>query len=368
MFPKEKSEKLAVIGTEKFMVFIEKLELEGVIVDVTDDDDTIINVSPIIVEIDQSKDLKKLDIQIPVLKYRLSRDFSKINEIEVDELKNANFKIKNYEDEKEYTFVLRDIITKEIGDQITIKNINEIVPESIIGFFVKHILKQIKLGRGFDILYPKLEKYIQTKLFEKETNIHDLNLLKNLRRDDIQRNIIETFVNLINEKIVKDTGNVDIQKFISVSDCTAFRSEAEEFIEGVKTPFNFQVGNKYELEIAQSISNFDDIISFTKNYEKIGFYMDYQKTSGLIRKFYPDFLIKISDKETCILEAKGREDDNDKRKHKRLIQWCDDMNKSKSEKKYYALYVKQEKWNNLPSKPLSFKQIYNQFSNGERIF
>ena len=37
-----KSEKLAVIGTERFMVFIEKLELEGVIVDVTEDDDTII--------------------------------------------------------------------------------------------------------------------------------------------------------------------------------------------------------------------------------------------------------------------------------------------------------------------------------------
>ena len=89
--------------------------------------------------------------------------------------------------------------------------------------------------------------------------------------------------------------------------------------------------------------------------------MDYLNTNGQIRKFFPDFLIKISNKETCILETKGREDDNDKRKHARLIQWCNDMNSHQNQKKYTPLYIKQDIWNNLHNKPLSFKELCNQF-------
>ena len=362
MFPKDEYEKLAVIGTENFMNCINKLTEEGVIFEVIEDNNSIENLTPLIVEIDKSKDLKKLDIQVPVLKYRLTRDFSKIDELKIDDLKNAKMKLEHYEDENEYTVTLRDFITKEVSDQVTISRIREVIPESIVGFYTKHILKQLRIGRGFELLFPKVESFIEEKLFDKKVKIDDLNVLKNLiKRSELQKILIETFVNLISEKIVKDTGKIEIQNHIIVSDCSAFRSEAETFLEGVNTPFNFQVGNKYELEIAKLLSDFDDIISYTKNYEKIGFYMDYLNTNGQIRKFFPDFLIKISNKETCILETKGREDDNDKRKHARLIQWCNDMNSHQNQKKYTPLYIKQDIWNNLPNKPLSFKELCNQF-------
>lgn len=102
-------------------------------------------------------------------------------------------------------------------------------------------------------------------------------------------------------------------------------------------------------------------MSYTKNYEKIGFYMDYLNAKGQIRKFFPDFLIKVSNKETCILETKGREDENDVRKKIRLSQWCNDMNSFQNEKKYIPLYIKQDVWNDLPKTPTTFKELVEQF-------
>ena len=362
MFPKDKNEKLAVIGTENFMNCINKLTEEGVILESADDSGTIEHLTPLIVEIDKSKDLEKTDIRIPIMKYRLTRDYSQIDDLNVDEMKNENMKVENFQDEKEYTVILRDFITKEISDQVNISSVKDIIPEGIIGFYTKHILKQLRIGRGFELLYPKIEEFIEKKLFEKKVNIEDKLVLKNLiKRIDLQKLIIDNFVNIINDKIVKDTGKVEIQNEIVVSDCSPFRSDAETFIEGVKTPFNYQVGNNYELEIAKFLSNVDDIMSYTKNYEKIGFYMDYLNAKGQIRKFFPDFLIKVSNNETCILETKGREDENDLRKKIRLSQWCNDMNSYQNIKKYIPLYIKQDVWNDLPKTPTTFKELVEQF-------
>lgn len=364
MFPKEKNENLVVIGTPLFMEFIEELDKEGVIIDTPHDDGPIIDVTPIIVEIDKSKDLEKLDIRVPVLRYRLSRDFSRMNEIDINELEKGDFSLEEIPSSKEYTYTFRDILTKEIGEKITIMGDKEIIPESIIGFFVKHILKQLRLGRGFEILCGKFEQYIEEKLFNKIVSIDNIEVLKNLQRLEVNSKLIEVFVDAINKIIVQDSGTTEIDKYISVCDCPAFRSDENDFIQGVNTPFNYQVGNDFELEIAQFLSSSEDIISYTKNFETgIGFYMDYQKTSGKIGKYYPDFLIKISDTETCILETKGREDDNDKRKHARLIQWCESMNQSQKEKHYIPLYILQEDWKNLAIKPTNFSELVKLFKN-----
>ena len=61
------------------------------------------------------------------------------------------------------------------------------------------------------------------KNFLKKVNIEDKLVLKNLiKRIDLQKLIIDNFVNIINDKIVKDTGKVEIQNEIVVSDFHRF--------------------------------------------------------------------------------------------------------------------------------------------------
>ena len=94
------------------------------------------------------------------MKYRLTRDYSQIDDLNVDEMKNENMKVENFQDEKEYTVILRDFITKEISDQVNISSVKDIIPEGIIGFYTKHILKQLKSEEVLNYYIQKLKSLI----------------------------------------------------------------------------------------------------------------------------------------------------------------------------------------------------------------
>ncbi len=63
-----------------------------------------------------------------------------------------------------------------------------------------------------------------------------------------------------------------------------------------------------------------------------------------------------------IIETKGREDEDDKLKFKRLQSWCEDVNARQSRVVYTALYIKQEGWEELDRKPHNFDETIRFFS------
>lgn len=75
---------------------------------------------------------------------------------------------------------------------------------------------------------------------------------------------------------------------------------------------------------------------------KVNFKIEYQAEDGNIREYFPDFFVKTSATSIFIVETKGREDLDDIRKIKRLVQWCKDVNAGQSEKQYTPIYIKQE--------------------------
>jgi len=69
-----------------------------------------------------------------------------------------------------------------------------------------------------------------------------------------------------------------------------------------------------------------------------------EPVEGFIATYYPDFFVKKDDKIVYIIETKGREEEDDKLKFKRLQKWCEDVNDRQSRMVYKALYIKQEEW------------------------
>ena len=67
------------------------------------------------------------------------------------------------------------------------------------------------------------------------------------------------------------------------------------------------------------------------------------------------FFVKLSEKEICIVEIKGREDLDDVEKIKRLKQWCDDINEMQNKIKFNWLYVKQDDFEKY--KPSKFGEL-----------
>jgi len=61
------------------------------------------------------------------------------------------------------------------------------------------------------------------------------------------------------------------------------------------------------LEFANFLEGCDDIVSFAKNYYEVHFKIDYKNADGSISYYYPDFFVKIDNKNIYIVEAKGYE-------------------------------------------------------------
>jgi type III restriction enzyme len=71
-------------------------------------------------------------------------------------------------------------------------------------------------------------------------------------------------------------------------------------------------------------SVFTDIVSFVKNSQSTQFRFEYRNADGSIANYFPDFIVKRSDKEVWIVETKRREDVDDPAKWERMQQWCGD--------------------------------------------
>ena len=74
------SEELSVVGTEKFLDFVESIKSEGVVLEKRSMGKTSEPSGPTIIEVDPKKDLEKLDIQIPILTPRIQRNYTNLNE------------------------------------------------------------------------------------------------------------------------------------------------------------------------------------------------------------------------------------------------------------------------------------------------
>ena len=89
------------------------------------------------------------------------------------------------------------------------------------------------------------------------------------------------------------------------------------------------------------------------------FKIDYVNANGNISNYYPDFIVKRSDKEHYIIETKGQEDLDVPLKMERLKQWCIDINKAQSTVNYDYVFVDEESFNKY--KPKSFRELLASF-------
>jgi type III restriction enzyme len=161
---------------------------------------------------------------------------------------------------------------------------------------------------------------------------------------------------MINDLTVVDHGDAEIKDYIKISRCRPFVTKEQGYLVPQKSVFNRIVGDShFELEFASFLENCSDVVSYAKNYFAVNFKIDYIDADGAPSNYYPDFFVKISDKETWIVETKGREDLDDPKKFERLKQWCEDTNKLNRDAVFDCVLVRQEEFEKY--KPRKFSDV-----------
>ncbi|RKZ49482.1 MAG: type III restriction endonuclease subunit R [Candidatus Parabeggiatoa sp. nov. 3] len=367
MFPLNIVEKLVVVGTNKFLEFVESLKMEGVEFEYIPMGEGSKAKSPLIVEVDKenpAKDLDALDIPIPQMSPRIHREYKNLELIAVEKFTNDKVTLKTFNSEE-----LTEIVFNDIDGNFSHKTVfKDTVPDyrNVIGFFTNSILKESRLVSGFNILYPKVEVFVKKHLFDKDVELSDPQTLRNLSEAQAKNILYMTFKQAIDDLTIMDKGTTEVINYVSLKSVKPKVVDEQPYLIPKKSIFNKVVGdNNFELEVAAAMENrFADVVSYAKNTMGEGgvnFKIEYQAEDGNIREYYPDFFVKTGDNNFYVLETKGREDLDDVRKIKRLATWCNDVNETQAEYTYTPVYVKQKDWEKKQSDIKSFADVVQIF-------
>lgn len=107
----------------------------------------------------------------------------------------------------------------------------------------------------------------------------------------------------------------DIKTWWTSKPCEGFRNSHINFT---------VVDSRWEYLEAKTISENAAVESFVKN-DHLGFAVFYNY-QGVIRRYFPDFIIKLKNGEHLILETKGQDSEQDKTKRAFLDEWCRAVN------------------------------------------
>ena len=199
-------EKVSVIGTDAFMDFVESIKVEGVELEYQPMGERTGPKSPIVVEVDQeneSKDIDKLDIELPQLAPRIQREYKNLADLDVTALPHKRIAVKQFTAEQQREIVFRDIDTDEQSHVTAMDSVFTPNYQNMIGFFTRTIMRDLRLVGGFDILFGKIKQFVETELFETPVDLEDLNILRNLSEIEATRTILETIKAGVNALTVR---------------------------------------------------------------------------------------------------------------------------------------------------------------------
>ena len=317
-----------------------------------------------VIEIDNEntkKDIDALDIEIPLLTPRVYREYKSLGELDITALGHKKVPYKQFSEEEQREIVFKDITTGETTHTTILDTAGVADFRSVIGYFTQTIMKELRLFSGYDVLYGKIKGFVQDELFEKVVDLKHPNTLRNLSELEATKTVIEAFKKAINALTVKDKGDAEIRDTIKLRKTRPFMVKDQGCVIPRKSVFNRVVGDSHlELLFASFLEGCDDIVSYAKNYFAVNFKLDYVNADGDISNYYPDFIVKQSNKKIVIVETKGQEDLDVPLKMGRLRQWCEDINRVQDEVTFDFVFVDQEGFDTY--KPTSFQSLLKGFS------
>jgi type III restriction enzyme len=363
MYPGDVEEYVSVVGTNAVMEFVESIQAEGVVLERKAMGEGTGPKTPLVVEVDkenEKKDMAALDIEIPVLSPRVYREYKSLGDLDIAAMEHQRILYLQFSEEEQREIVFKDIATGGITHTTILDTAGVANYRSVVGYFAQSIMKDLRLISGYDVLYGKVKAFVKEDLFNCPVELEDPNTLRNLSEPAATKTLLETFKKAINALTVRDKGDAEIRDTIKLRRTRPFVAKDQGYIVPKKSVFNRIIGDSpLELRFAAFLEDCSDVVAYAKNYLAVHFKLDYVTASGDISNYYPDFMVKLSDKRIVIAETKGREDLDVPPKMMRLRQWCEDINRVQTDVAYDFVYVDEESFEKY--KPASFRHLMDGF-------
>ncbi len=321
--PSGYTERVDVIGNKAFISFVEELEkLEGLQLDTFEigkDKLEIVTVMPV-------EDKKQYDIGIPELSPSLVRKKSLAEEIASLDVMSLRCNPLPLKEEhaaiKTFIYEGRDILTDEklLEREYTIPPAQ--TAQEVIGYYARRIAANVKLPSQFAALVPKLREFFEHKAFGRSVDIEDPTVVRAMSTNLVSYVVTKEFERALRDLVLEDKHPelLTPKRFLSSTPPFPY---SRQLLQSKKSVFNYVAcDNQLEYAFARFLDSTEDVEAFAKLPEQFGFSIEYPDTIGNIRNYYPDFIAKTKDGVHWIIETKGREDIEVRRKDEAAERWC----------------------------------------------
>ncbi len=364
-------ETVSIVGTPAFMEFVESIRNEGVDLEYAPMGLGSDRKDSLIVEVDTQnpdKSMEDLDIELPRLSRRFNREFKHLDNLDPARFGNQKLSLKPFTPAETREIVFKTMLDSEVHHTIQLEGAGPADYRSVIAFFAKQILSELRLVGGYEVVYPMVRDFMINHLFTASpVDLDNPVVLRNLSEPEAGKILFDAFKTAINALTIHDSGTVRVEDRIRLQDMRPFRTENRPFLTSKKSLFSKTVGEPkaggLELAFAKFLDEAPDVVAFAKNYFAVGFKIDYVRADGDLSNYVPDFLVKTADGTVWVIETKGRVELDLPQKMSRLRQWCDDAttaSKAEGGCAYRFVYVDQSGYERNP--PTTFAGLVASFT------
>ena len=363
-------EYVSVMGTAAFMDFVETIKSEGVELEHVPMGKGSQRQDSLVVEVDSGnphKHIDALDIALPRLTRRYHREYGELSTLDPAAFYNVPLPLKSFAPEETREIVFKTMLDEAAHHSIELDAGGPVDYRSVVAFFARQLIKELKLVGGYEQLYPRVRDFMREHLFEgSPVNLEDPQVLRNLAEPAAGKILFDSFTKAINTLTVRDAGAATIDGYLRLRDMRPFRTENRPYLVPGRSLFNKIVGEPnaggFELAFAGFLDGAPDVAAFAKNYLAVGFKLDYVKASGELSNYIPDFIVRTVDGIVWIIETKGRAELDLPQKMQRLAQWCADATAASAgegDAVYRFVYVDQDGFER--HRPTSFAALPASF-------
>jgi type III restriction enzyme len=180
------------------------------------------------------------------------------------------------------------------------------------------------LAGAFATLAPLVRGYLRDRVFDRPVELADKVVLRRLAENDAQQIVIGAFQRAIRKLSITEREATITEDALRLSQTPPF-PWSRATVDAAGTVFNLTpVENSLERRFAQFLDRASDVGAFAKLTQNSRFALEYISSTGALRYYYPDFVVRLDDDTCLVMETKGLEDVEVALKDQRARRWCRD--------------------------------------------
>ncbi|QQQ75487.1 DEAD/DEAH box helicase family protein [Saccharothrix sp. 6-C] len=281
-----------------------------------------VDVRAAVIAVEPSK--LEFDIEIPQLTRVLARSSSELSSLRPSDVPERRIPLKGSPEAETVKYTGRDLLTGKVVERAEYPLPVADHPQPVLAWFANELARETRVVGQFAVLLPLVKGYIEERIFGRQVNLADPQVLATLREPAVQEIILTALRQAVDERTLTSSAAVGEPKPLLLSRTRPFLWSREIAVAD-KSIFSAQpCDSGFEVQFCGFLDRSQDVAAFAKLAREVRFSLEYRAEGGRLAYYYPDFVVRLTSGACLVVETKGLADLDVPHKDERAVRWASD--------------------------------------------